>query len=91
MKLTGDYTLFLDKEEIGYKLTAIEFKQEPFAYQGGKPVMAYKLKCTSVHGEYYDKQFGIVLGFTLRNNKNGVKTRYEIGRKPHRDVNKQIR
>ena len=88
MKLTGNYTLFMDKK-LGqasgdtYEITAIDIKKERADSQGGKPLFWYTIKTTSVHGSYYNKHIGMVIGFTLRNNITGEKTRYQIGKRPH--------
>ena len=88
MKLTGDYTLFMDKSMgqtsgEAYKITEIEISKENGGSQYGKPLNWYSVKTKSAHGDYYNQRIGMIIGFTLRNNTTGEKTRYEIGKKPY--------
>jgi hypothetical protein len=78
MKKKGDYTLYLQDEDSGRKITEIEYKQE---ISGGS-YKTYSIKYKSFWYPDGFKYYGMVLYFILKNNETGKSIKYEIGKRP---------
>ena len=74
----GDYTLYIDNETEGRKITFIEWEKVDSGIQGNQQLKTFYIKYESAHypGEY--KRIGVIYNFKLINGVTGEITEYKI-------------